>query len=155
MPFLRTGCFDDSQDIVQDVFIKLYHENDSLAAVINIKQYLYRSISNACIDYQRKRKNLKFLTIEQAILHDDSHENDVSDKMIQTEEYKRLERLLSELPGEQSEVIRLRVFDNLSFVEISSVLEIPVTTIKSRFKYGIDKLKEKITASKEVHYGMQ
>ncbi len=153
--FFRTGSFDDSQDIVQEVFIKLYHENDSLTTVINIKQYLYKSISNACIDYQRKRKNLKFMNLEQAVLPTDIHEKDVSDKLIQTEEYTRLERLLNDLPNEQSEVIRLRVFDNLSFVEISSILEIPVTTIKSRFKYGIDKLKDKITASKEVHYGMQ
>ncbi len=36
--FFRTGSIDDSKDIVQDVFIKLYHENESLATVINIKQ---------------------------------------------------------------------------------------------------------------------
>lgn len=153
--FFRTGKFDDSKDIVQEVFIKLYHENESLATVINIKQYLFKSISNACIDYRRKQKNFKFMNLEQAILPNDIHEKDVSDNLIQVEEYKRLERLLCELPEEQSEVIRLRVFDNLSFIEISSILEIPVTTTKSRFKYGIDKLKDKIIASKEVYYGMQ
>ncbi|MDD4385927.1 MAG: sigma factor-like helix-turn-helix DNA-binding protein, partial [Bacteroidales bacterium] len=68
---------------------------------------------------------------------------------------KRLEELLKVLPEEQSEVIRLRIFDSLGFVEIASILETPVTTIKSRFKYGIDKLKaEYFKTSRRYDYGL-
>ena len=146
--FFRTGSFADSQDIVQDVFIKLYHENANLHAVNNIKNYLYKSISNACIDYCRKSRKFKFEPIDKAVLP----ENEASHCMIEIEEFNRLEKLLSDLPCEQSETIRLRVFDNLSFVEIAVILEVPVTTIKSRFKYGIEKLKSKIETFKEVYY---
>jgi RNA polymerase sigma-70 factor (ECF subfamily) len=152
--FFRTGCFADSQDIVQDVFIKLYFENDNLHSVNNIKNYLFRSISNACIDFHRKSRKLKVESINKAILPVYMQENDASHNLIQIEEYNRLEKLLSELPAEQSEIIRLKVFDNLSFVEIAVILDIPVTTIKSRFKYGIDKLKNKLVKLKEVNYGL-
>jgi RNA polymerase sigma-70 factor (ECF subfamily) len=57
------------------------------------------------------------------------------------EEYRRIEKLLQTVPDDQAEIIRLRVLDNLSFIEIAGLLVIPVTTVKSRFKYGIDKLK--------------
>jgi len=150
--FFRTGSFTDSQDIVQEVFLKLYHENDNLHMVKNMKHYLFRSVSNACTDYRRKSKHLKFEPIDTTVLPADLHEKDALHEMIQTEEFNRLEKLLSELPDEQSETIRLRVFDNLSFVEISVLLEVPVTTIKSRFKYGIDKLKKKIAPRKEANY---
>lgn len=152
--FFRTGSFADSQDIVQDVFIKLYHENNNLDSIKNIKHYLYRSIANACVDFHRKSKKLKFEPIDTVSLPDHLQEREISENLIQIEEYNRLEKLLAELPEEQAEIVRLRVFDNLSFVEIASILEIPVTTIKSRFKYGIDKLKVGITTSKEVNYGL-
>lgn len=152
--FFRTGSFADSQDIVQEVFIKLYHENGYLNSIKNIKHYLYRSIANACVDYHRKSKKLKFEPIDTATLPSNLQEKEALHNLIQIEEYNRLECLLNGLPEEQSEIIRLRVFDNLSFVEIATILEIPVTTIKSRFKYGIDKLKIGIETSTEVNYGL-
>jgi RNA polymerase sigma-70 factor, ECF subfamily len=150
--FFRTGCFADSQDIVQEVFIKLYHENGNLQAVNSIKNYLYRSISNACIDYCRKSRISKLDPLEKSVLPISGHEEDALHNLILIEEYNRLEGLLCELPPEQSETIRMRVFDNLSFVEIAAILEVPVTTIKSRFKYGIQKLKCRIVTLKEVNY---
>ncbi len=152
--FFRTGCFADSQDIVQEVFIKLYNENGHLASINNIKFYLYRSIGNACIDYHRKNKKLRFDSIDKAIIPDHMNDKDASYEMLQIEEYQRIEVILGKLPEEQSETIRLRVLDNLSFVEIASILDIPVTTVKSRFKYGIDKLKTRIVTSKEGNYGL-
>lgn len=148
--FFRTGSYDDSQDIVQDVFIKLY--NDNLISVNNIKNYLYRSVSNSCVDYHRKTANRKIDQIDTAILPCHLYEKDISEKIIHEEEYSRLQKLMSELPNEQRQIIQLRILDNLSFVEIASILEVPVTTVKSRFKYGIDKLKLKIVTSKEEYY---
>ena len=150
--FFRTGSFADSQDIVQEVFIKFYQESSSLSSVKNIKFYLFKSISNACVDYHRKTKKLKFEVLETIISTSDLYQKDALQKLIQREEYDRIEELLSELPNEQSETISLRVLDNLSFGEIASILDVPVTTVKSRFKYGIDKLKTKIVNSKEVSY---
>ena len=80
------------------------------------------------------------MPIETANLPSHMYEKEASEVLIQIEECKRLNELLKGLSEEQSEVIRLRIFDNLAFVEIASILETPVTTIKSRFKSGIDKL---------------
>jgi RNA polymerase sigma-70 factor (ECF subfamily) len=152
--FFRTGSFADSQDIVQDVFIKLYQDNRHLTAVNNLKYYLFRSISNACYDYHRKNRKYQFDPIDTVIIPDERNEKEASHPMLLMEEFSRIDRLFSELPNDQAETIRLRVLDNLSFVEISQILEIPVTTVKSRFKYGMDKLKSKMVKTKEVNYGM-
>ena len=152
--FFRTGSFADSQDIVQEVFIKFYQENSHLSSVKNIKFYLFKSISNACVDYHRKTRKLKFEVLDKLIQTSDLQEADALQNLIHREEYNRIEELLNELPNEQSEAISLRVLDNLSFAEIAAILDVPVTTVKSRFKYGIDKLKTKIVNSKEVSYGL-
>lgn len=142
--FFRTGCFADSQDIVQEVFIKLYKENGHLASINNIKFYLFRSIANACIDYQRKSKRLKFDSLEKAIIPYNLNAKDASHELLLVEEYSRIEGLLKKLPEEQAETIRLRVLEDLSFADIAIVLNIPVTTVKSQFKYGIEKLKKSL-----------
>lgn len=152
--FFRTGCFADAQDIVQDVFIKLYRDMDSLHLVNNLKSYLFRSVSNACTDYQRRSKRNRFDTLDGAAIPLEQHENATSNQFMLVEEYNRIEGLLKGLPIEQAEVIRLKVLDNFSFVEIAQLFEIPVTTVKSRFKYGIEKLKTKIEQTRVVHYGM-
>lgn len=58
------------------------------------------------------------------------------------QEYRRINTLLHSIPVEQAEVIRMRIHGDRSFVEIADILEIPVTTVKSRFLYGIEKIKK-------------
>jgi RNA polymerase sigma-70 factor, ECF subfamily len=151
--FFRTGSLADAQDIVQDVFIKLYQLNGQLSSVNNIRYYLFRSISNACIDYHRKNKKYQFETLEQAKISENVQEEN-SQQLLLAEEYKRLGDLLKDLPDEQAETIRLHIWDEMSFADIAGFMEVPVTTVKSRFKYGIDKLKSKIDKIKETDYGM-
>ena len=66
-------------------------------------------------------------------------------------EFFSINDVLRELPDEQSEVVTMHLVDDLSFVEISSILEISVNTIKSRYKYAIEKLK-KSSKFKEYEY---
>jgi len=49
---------------------------------------------------------------------------------------------VEELPGEQKEAIFLKVFDGLTFKEIGSVCDVSANTAASRYRYGIDKLRE-------------
>ena len=69
-------------------------------------------------------------------------EVDENDKLDQ-EEINRINRLLDGLPPNEAEAVRMNVVDELSFVEISRILGIPQTTIKSRFYSGMRKLKQK------------
>jgi RNA polymerase sigma-70 factor (ECF subfamily) len=148
--FCRTGSPADAQDIVQDVFVKFFKTQQRSVPVNNIKHYLFKSISNACKDYQSRKKH--FFESVDAI--DDSkflQEKDASANLMMAEEYRRIEKILDHVPEEQAAIIRLRVLDNLSFVDIAALLELPVTTVKSRFKYGIDKLKQFLHPKKALY----
>ena len=65
-----------------------------------------------------------------------------SDEYEAREEQQRIARLLGALPDKQAEVIRLHIHAELKFTEIAEVLELPVTTVKSRFTSGIERLKQ-------------
>jgi RNA polymerase sigma-70 factor (ECF subfamily) len=133
--FFRVGSYHTAQDIVQDVFLKFFQNKKTLTSVKNIKTYLLKSIANACMDYQRKNGKIKMVDIECINVADDERKKCMA-------EFIRIEDLLSELPAEQSEVIKLKFVDGLNFVEAAEVLNISVNTIKSRYRYALDKLKQ-------------
>ncbi|MBR5435799.1 MAG: RNA polymerase sigma factor, partial [Muribaculaceae bacterium] len=66
------------------------------------------------------------------------------------QEFRRINRLLTEIPDEQAEVIRLRYYGDKSFQEIADILGIPLTTAKSRFTYGLEKIKRGMRAPHSV-----
>jgi len=134
--FFRVGSYEVAQDIVQDVFIKFYENSHHLSAANNVKAYLLKTVSNACTDYVRKYGKIQFVAIEHL-------ENELTDKdeRLCLSEFLRIDDILSELPIEQAEILRLKFVDSLNFVEISELLDINVNTVKSRYKYAIEKLR--------------
>jgi len=134
--FFRVGSYDVAQDIVQDVFIKFYENSRHLSAANNVKAYLLKTISNACTDYLRKNGKFQFVAIEhvEKELTDENEEHCIS-------EFLRIDEILDNLPAEQAEILRLKFVDSLNFVEISELLDANVNTVKSRYKYAIEKLR--------------
>ena len=68
-------------------------------------------------------------------------EDSEADKEIR-DEYERINRLLQTIPAEQAEIVRLHCTDGLTFRQIAQVLEIPEATVKSRYRYAIDKIRK-------------
>jgi RNA polymerase sigma-70 factor (ECF subfamily) len=148
--FFRTGSLADAQDIVQDVFVTFFKNQQHPSSINNVKHYLFKSISNACTDRRRKKK-MQFEPVEKINGSAFPQQEDAAHHLLMTEEYQRIEKLLQHVPQQQAEIIRLRVLDNLSFVEIAGLLDRPVTTVKSGFKYGIDKLKLVLHPKKDLY----
>lgn len=146
--FFRTGSAEEAADIVQNVFLRMFR-TDSTSTVSNMKAYLYKSVSNACINWLRNRKQVVTEQVPEQLLQTE----DSLQPFLLKEQYKTVASLLQRLPHEQAEVIRLRIIDELPFAEIAALLELPEATVKSRFKYGIEKLK-KIVQSKDYYHEM-
>lgn len=91
--YMRVGRRADAEDIVQDVFLKLFRSSESLSSVLNVKHYLIRSISNACKDFHRKKQDT--LPLETAEKEMVSYED-----LKMYEEYLRITALARTLPPE-------------------------------------------------------
>ena len=128
----RLGNADDAEDAVQDIFLQLHTKRQDAGS------YLYRSLSNFCTDRLRRRQVREFVPIEQV-----SH---ICEEQVENfeREFRLISTLLAGIPEEQAEVIRLRIHGNNSFSDIAAILDIPVTTAKSRFQYGIEKIRKGI-----------
>ena len=135
--YMRIGRREDAEDIVQDVFLKLFRSSESLGSVRNIKHYLIRSISNACKDFHRRQQNI--LPLEKA-----EREMVSDDDLKMHEEYLRITKLAGTLPQEQKEVLYMKCIDGLKFREIADILELPQATVKSRYRYAIQSIQKQL-----------
>ena len=132
----RLGNIDDAEDAVQDVFVKLHQKQSEDAAEIkNLSAYLYRTLANICVSRLREAARRPTVPI------DTQPEPIAVEAEDFEQEYRRISRLLAKIPEEQAEVIRLRYYGDKSFPEIAEILDIPLSTAKSRFQYGIEKIR--------------
>ena len=135
--YMRVGSRADAEDIVQDIFLKLFRSSENLSSVRNIKHYLIRSISNACRDFhRRKQDNLPLEKADKEIVSDDD--------LRMHEEYLRITELAGTLPQEQKEILYMKCIDGLKFREIADILELPQATVKSRYRYAIQGIQKQL-----------
>ena len=141
----RLGNIEDAEDAVQDVFVKMQQRlTEKREDIKNLTAYLYRTLANLCISRQREAKRTLTIPIDGL---PDPIEPETEDF---EQEFRRINQLLSEIPDEQAEIIRLRFFGDKSFREIADILSIPLTTAKSRFAYGLEKIKRGMRTSLAV-----
>lgn len=132
--FFRVGNRQDAEDIVHSAIERLLTRDTIMTKTGTARMYLFRTVNNACLDFLRKQRPTQ---PADGLDFADTSDEDADLR----EEARRINPLLDRLPGRESEVIRMRVVDELQFVEIADILSIPATTAKSRFKSGMDRLR--------------
>jgi RNA polymerase sigma-70 factor (ECF subfamily) len=132
----------DTRDLLQDVFIKLARDPELLAGVRDERAFLIRLAHNAAIDLMRRR-GTRDKTREQFAAEAISPFAPTSDPDEQTFR-AALAESLAELPPEQRAVVHLKLWEGLAFEQIADALDIPLNTAGSRYRYALDKLRERL-----------
>lgn len=140
---LRYACYrmadsDDAEDVLQETFLKLHTRlSDTESGQINdLPSYLFRTLANVCTKWQTNANRIKTVPLDIRVDVADT----APDKQNE-DDYKRIALLLKEIPDEQAEVIRLRIYGDNSFAQVAEILSLPLPTVKSRFLYGLEKLR--------------
>ena len=136
--YMRIGIREDAEDVVQDALLSVFRRLREKTGIGNVEQYVIRAVSNACTDYFR-RKPMRVVTLERA----EQVAVSEADRQIH-EEFLRINRLLDTLPAEQSEIVRLKCYDDLTFKQIAELQGIPEATAKSRYRYAIIHIQQRI-----------
>ena len=147
--FRILGSREDAEDIIQQVFVKAHSLGHDNGHIKNIKSYLFRMTRNASYNFNRTRR-IDTEPIHEATGNGLENENTNTNESESLAEIDRINKLLACLPDEQAEVIRLKLYDELSFSQIGEILEITTSTAKSRFRYGIEKLQRNLSGEKEL-----
>ncbi|HVV01110.1 MAG TPA: sigma-70 family RNA polymerase sigma factor [Verrucomicrobiae bacterium] len=130
----------DTRDALQDVFVKLASDPELLRTARNPRAFLIRLAHNTAVDLMRRRrardKHLEqFETGRVSIFQKDPDPD-------QNAFQERLAEALGTLPPEQREVVHLKLWEEFTFEQIGLALGISQNTAASRYRYGLDKLRE-------------
>jgi RNA polymerase sigma-70 factor, ECF subfamily len=135
---------EDTHDALQEVFVKLARQPDLLREVRDQRAFLLRLAHNAAIDLMRRRgtrdKYHEQFGAYSAAASPFATAGNPDSRTFRDE----LAAALSELPPDQRAVVHLKLWEGLTFEQIAVALEIPLNTAASRYRYGLDKLRERL-----------
>jgi RNA polymerase sigma-70 factor (ECF subfamily) len=135
-----------AEDILQEVFLKLYHYNDRIDTSLSLAPWLYRVTANLCYTHISRHKRWLLTALEDVI------ESVVAPSSLacperqaeQSELQAIIQQAIDVLGPSQRIVIVLYYLADLSLKEIAFILEVPEGTVKSRLHYGRKILRRKL-----------
>jgi RNA polymerase sigma-70 factor (ECF subfamily) len=134
------GSTGEAEDLAQDVFLSLYRAAPRYEPRARFTTFLYRLVANRCINHARRRKVLRFLRLSspQSRAEIGAVRLDPVDPAARPEELAErrqlagtVTRALAALPERQRLAIILRHYQEMSYEEISTVLSLSVSSVKS------------------------
>jgi RNA polymerase sigma-70 factor (ECF subfamily) len=135
-----------AEDVVQDVFCKFIESREKFKLAGSLKSFLATCVVNLAHDRLRARKLQNCDLYETAATALDT--NEPQHYAIFGEEARNLNRAITQLALEQREVILLHLRGGMKFREIAGLQGISINTAKSRYRYGLEKLR-KLLSDKE------
>lgn len=130
---------DDSDDLVQEVFIKVYNNIDKFRADAQLYTWIYRIATNECLTFLNKKRRRFFLPIGDV-------EQELSAKLdsspyIDGEEIQlKLQKALLKLPDKQRMVFNMKYFDEMRYEDISEITGTSVGALKASFHHAVKKI---------------
>ncbi len=132
----------DAEDIVQDVFLKLYYKLHQFEEKSKISTWIYRIASNTSIDSQRRFKKWKGENPLHLITEKDLNiRKQNPNEHNATEIAELLNKAVAKLKRPFRTVLILRNFENFTYEDIAEILHITSGTVASRLNRGYAKLR--------------
>lgn len=132
----------DTRDLLQDAFVKLARDPGVLLGARDERGFLLRLMRNGAIDLFRRRGVREAFA---AGVELDPVAGWASGPDPDEAEFRRaLWEGMGELPAEQREVVHLKLWEDRTFDAIAGLLGLPLNTVASRYRYGLEKLRRRL-----------
>lgn len=142
--FRFLGSEEEARDVAQEAFLKAYRALDGFKREARFSSWLYQIATNLCRDRLRWRKARATVSLEaleetgpvMVETRPGAHE-----RLLERDLARAVRRAIDTLPEEQREVVILKEYQELTFLEIAQALDVPVSTVKTRLYRGLGQLR--------------
>lgn len=135
-----TGDADVAKDLRQQALIRVCRGLVDFAGRADFETWVHRIVVNLCRDHLRSQSAMRRRTERHGFLVGASAAPSTHDETERMELGQRVATAVGALPDEEREALVLHHYQGLSFPEIARVLEVPETTLKSRFARALERL---------------
>jgi RNA polymerase sigma-70 factor (family 1) len=144
-----------AEEIVSDVFIKLWQIRNKLPEIVNLKVYLYQIAKNCCLNYiTRHFKNpvtsLDEMDLETVISLDNPEELCISADIIKT-----IHQTIKQLPPQCRLIFQMVKEDGMRYKEVADVLQVSVLTVRNQVAIATKKVAESLPAYIGLQYRLK
>jgi RNA polymerase sigma-70 factor (ECF subfamily) len=141
----------DAEDIAQEAFIRLWKHLPKYRFDVKLSTWLYKIVSNLCLDFLKSRHAKQARAQTDVALHDHIAARGSSDQdAIDSELVEFVQRASSQLTPKQKAVFILRDLEQLEIAEIGEVLTMSPGNVKSNLYYARSKMSELINKHYQI-----
>jgi RNA polymerase sigma-70 factor, ECF subfamily len=130
---------DKAEDIVQDVFVKMWENRKEIEINISVKSYLFRSCINTALNEIARQKNAIHVSSENELIIDSQN---TGDNIEQQDLQHRIDEGLNLLPPACKSVFILSRFEEMSYKEIAQTLDVSIKTVENQMGKALKILRE-------------
>lgn len=135
---------DDANDVVQNVFIKVWKALDKFREDSQLYTWLYRIATNESITFlngKRKRFFVPLVDVEHELSNNLSNDvNFTGDKIM-----LKLQQAVLKLPTQQRIIFNMKYFDGLKYEEIATILNLTTGALKASYHHAVKKIEKYLT----------
>lgn len=132
-----------AEEVVQDVFLKIWQNHQSLAEISNIENYLFIIARNHIFDMIKKIA--RDVSLENTVFQEDRSFND-TDTAVKDDQYNIiLNQILDQLPPQQQKIYKMAKWEGLSHQKIGEDLGISTATVKKHMAQALKFIRTKIS----------
>lgn len=132
-----TKNYDLSEDITEEVFVRIIKYNKTYNKFKNPKTWIFTIAKNTTYTFLKKNNEIPYETEDlESLLN--QHNKVKNDDSLVVEEY------LSYLKDDERSIVILHIFGGLNCLEISKILNMSHSTVRSKYSYALKKLKRRI-----------
>jgi RNA polymerase sigma-70 factor (ECF subfamily) len=140
---------ESAEEVVSDVFLKIWTNRKSLMQIKNLHLYLYVSTKNLSLNRLEKQERERAFSLDEVVVEFTSMYYDPEQLMITSEMYQRIQNAIQQLPPKCQLIFKLIKEDGLSYKEVAELLGLSVKTIENQMGIAIKKMGKAIPF--EIH----
>ncbi|RPI69935.1 MAG: RNA polymerase sigma-70 factor, partial [Ignavibacteriales bacterium] len=125
------GSKEETEELVQSVFINIWEQRGSLDETQSVKSYIYRSAINYITNYLKK-KTIRTRFSEQELHKDDIHSDLTYEQVFFHDLERSINSIVETLPSQQQKIFRLSRYEGLTHQEIAKKLDLSVRTVENQ-----------------------
>lgn len=132
---------EEAEDVVQEIFLKLWNIRDKLETLNSIEAYAMRMTRNFCIDKLKTTKTVSLETKDYK-MEIANAETAPDNQLVFKETVEKVKKIINKLPEQQKTIIELRDRDGYSLQEIAEIMKMNAVNVRVNLSRARKKVKE-------------